>query len=92
MMKGRFRARGYSSGTDGNGRLHECDTFTCRHCQKIVDVPAFGRPEDVGGLCYTCMGCICPACVDRATCDPIDEKIKRAEAAYHARRSYAGAW
>lgn len=87
-MKGRFRSAGYSHYVDGEGRRHECDTFTCRHCQRMVRVPAFGKPEDVGGLCYTCMAPVCPACSDKATCDPFEEKIGRMQASYHALRSY----
>jgi hypothetical protein len=87
-MKGRFRSQGYSRYIDEHGKLHECDTYTCRHCQRLVDVPAFAKPEDVGGLCSRCWAPVCPSCVNRGGCDPIDEKIKREEASYHARRSY----
>lgn len=87
-MKGRFRSQGYSRTIDGHGKLHECDTFTCRHCQRLVDVPVFAKPEDVGGLCSTCWAPVCPACVASGVCDPFEEKMKRIEASYHARRSY----
>lgn len=84
----RFRSAGYSHYVDGTGRVHEHDTFTCRHCQKLVKVPAFAKPEDVGGLCYVCMAPVCPQCTDKGQCDPFEEKLKREEASYHARRSY----
>lgn len=87
-MKGRFRSKGYSVYIDELGQTHETDTFTCRHCQKLVSVPAMAKPEDVGGLCYRCYAPICPSCVEKGGCDPIDEKIRREEASYHARKSY----
>ena len=87
-MRGRFRSKGYSLLLDENGKPTEHDTFTCRHCQRLVKVAPFQKPEDVGGLCYCCYAPICPACTDRGGCDPIDEKIKRQQAAYEARRSY----
>ncbi|MCW2309746.1 hypothetical protein M2319_004105 [Rhodobium gokarnense] len=74
--------------TTNDGRQEETDTFTCAHCNKIVPVRPFQRPEDIGGRCGGCGGLICPDCVSRGTCDPIEEKLARAEAAYHARRSY----
>ena len=85
-MQGRFRARGYLRSVDADGSTHENDTFTCRHCQRVVDVPHMGKPEDVGGLCTICMGAICPRCVAKGACDPFEEKLKRMEASYQARR------
>lgn len=78
---------GYAVLTDGEGVI-EFDTLSCAHCQRIAHLKAKQRPEDVGGLCYGCMKPICPKCVDTGVCDPIEEKLKREEASYHARRSY----
>lgn len=64
------------------------DTFTCGHCGGMVVVGEKERAEDIGGLCKLCMRLICAACVDRGLCDPFERKLERAEAAYHARRSY----
>lgn len=62
-------------------------TFTCAHCNTIHVVPVHCRPEDLGGLCKICMGLTCPKCTGNA-CDPFEEKLKRMEASYEARRSY----
>ena len=76
--------------TDPYGPTVEHDTFTCGHCNKIKIVKPKERPEDIGGLCKVCMKLICGDCVSTGTCDPLEEKLKREEASYHARRSYAG--
>jgi hypothetical protein len=67
--------------------LVEADTFSCRHCQRIVHVRPKERPEDIGGLCGMCHGLICPQCLGQG-CDEIERKLERWEASYHARRSY----
>lgn len=66
----------------------EFDTFSCRHCNRVIHVKAGARAEDLGGLCKICMGLICSACVDLGTCDPLEAKLARAEARYEALRSY----
>jgi hypothetical protein len=68
--------------------MTETDTFTCGHCNSIVAVQPKQRPEDIGGLCKQCMKLICACCVTRGNCDPLEEKLKRAEAREHALRSY----
>lgn len=77
---------GYAVITDPNGRT-EIDTFTCKHCNRIKHVMPKQRPEDIGGICYGCMGMVCERCVGKG-CDTIEKKLERAEASYHARRSY----
>ncbi|MGH7185913.1 MAG: hypothetical protein ACREIB_06515 [Pseudomonadota bacterium] len=54
----------------------ERDTFTCKHCQRIVHVKPMGRPEDVGGLCKQCMGLVCPRCVAKASCTPWEKQME----------------
>jgi hypothetical protein len=78
---------GLSFIVDADGKAQEGETFTCFHCQRLTMVPHKARPEDVGGLCYVCYRHICPNCVGKP-CDPFEEKLKRMEASYHARRSY----
>ena len=78
---------GYAVLTDPDKGVVERDTVTCKHCQKLTHVKPKQRPEDLGGLCFVCMGLICSNCVGKP-CDPMEEKLKRAEASYHARRSY----
>lgn len=88
LKPSRAKARGLLFSTDRDGRVHEDgETFTCGHCNSVTMVPPMARPEDIGGLCYGCMRAICSRCVDGG-CDPIEEKLQRIEASYHARRSY----
>lgn len=44
--------------------VEEVDTFTCAHlpCQRIVDVPAKAKPEDMGSMCKICMKMVCKYC------------------------------
>jgi hypothetical protein len=67
---------------------NEFDTMSCGHCNRIVHVGARKRPEDIGGLCKQCMRCICPQCVDRGNCDPLERQLERMEAREEALRSY----
>lgn len=64
------------------------DTFTCGHCNAVVAVPVKQQAADIGGLCKQCMKLICPGCVTRGHCDPLEEKLRRAEARHEALRSY----
>lgn len=84
-----MKGLGYTFTTDGNGNTQEGESFTCFHCQKIVIIPPKSRPEDMGGLCYLCYRLVCPNCVGK-DCDPFEEKRKRLEASYLARKSYEG--
>jgi hypothetical protein len=70
------------------GNDKECDTFSCKHCCRVVFIKPFCDPADMGGLCRSCHGLICEDCVKLGNCDPYEEKLKRWEASYHARRSY----
>jgi len=81
------RPCGYSIITDPEAGVKESDTFTCQHCQKVIFVKPFCDPADMGGRCTCCDGLICPNCVGKG-CDPVEEKLKRAEARYDALRSY----
>lgn len=74
--------------TDADGREHVTDTFSCGHCSRIVMVKPKQDPADLGGLCKRCVKLICPQCAGFGDCDPIEEKLKRWEASYLARRSY----
>lgn len=80
------RPGGYAVIT-GPDATRECDTYSCRHCNAVTHVKAGARPEDIGGLCKTCMGLICPKCLGEP-CVPLLKRIEQEEAAYHARRSY----
>lgn len=70
-----LRAGGYGVVIDPDaGQPDEHDTFTCKHCSKVVIVRARQRPEDIGGLCRHCYGIICPDCVGK-DCTPFIAKI-----------------
>jgi hypothetical protein len=69
----------------------EADTVTCGHCNGVYVVGVKEKAEDIGGLCKLCMRLTCARCTARGVCDPFERKLERAEASYHARRSYAEA-
>lgn len=79
---------GYSIILDPNakGPLEE-DTFTCRHCSRVVFVKSMCDPADMGGRCTCCDSLICPGCVGKG-CDHIEKKLERWEKQGAARRSY----
>lgn len=81
---------GYAYSFDVGGIRQEADSFTCFHCNKIVIVKPKCDPYDLGGMCRLCEKMICQICVKIGKCDPLEEKLIRMEAAYHARRSYGG--
>ena len=83
-----LRAGGHLVGSDPEGIVDEADTFTCRHCQKIVVVRPKQRPEDIGGLCRICMGLVCPGCAGGG-CQPFERRIEAAEARGRLRRDLA---
>lgn len=81
------RALGYATFLDRNGRVVENETFTCRHCQRIVVIPHKADPSQMGGHCSCCDALTCPDCAQKP-CDHFEKKIERHEASYHALRSY----
>lgn len=70
---------GYLIGHCEDGRIAECDTFTCAHCQRVTFVKPKQKPEDVGGLCKICMGLICPQCTGQG-CVPFERTLEAQEA------------
>lgn len=78
---------GYATFTTDGVITKERDTFTCFHCNRIVHVKPKCDPADLGALCKVCMRLVCPRCSDKG-CIPFEKKLERAEARYHARRSY----
>ena len=88
-MRGKLRQQaGYLIGVDpGMSAPIENDSFTCRHCGKVVWVKPF---QSDFGTCPVCDGLVCPACAAACRgergCDPWEEKLRRAEASYNFRR------
>lgn len=72
------RQRGFVQVSGPTG-VEEYETFTCGHCGQIKKVPPKASPDELGGLCKVCMSMICPACVGKNRCDPLEEKLKRQE-------------
>lgn len=83
-----FRPGGYAFSFDVGGIRQEADTFSCAHCNRVVIVKPKCDPNDLGGMCRLCDKMICAACVDLGKCDPVEKKLEREEARYHALRSY----
>ena len=67
---------GYLLATDREtGKVTESETFTCKHCNRVVFVNTRQHPEDAGGLCYSCSGLICKHCVGKG-CEPLERKLE----------------
>lgn len=74
------RHLGYSISQGPDGQVDEHDTFTCGHCQVIVEVARRARPEDMGGLCKICMKLVCVRCNAQGTCTPWEKQMEKMEA------------
>lgn len=74
-----LRPGGYSTLITPDGPTVEADTFTCAHCNKVVEVPPRADVNFIS-MCRCCMKPICnsPRCNNFA-CDPIEKKLDRAE-------------
>lgn len=81
------RSRGYSIITDPRfSRPTEVDTFTCLHCQQVVDKPPYKSATDVGAWCHCCNGPICGTewCLRRG-CIPVERWLERQESRRYIR-------
>lgn len=76
----------------GPGFYRETQSFTCQHCNRIVEVKPFCSPSDVefGGQCKGCMGLICLPCYDKAECKPIEKWCEEQERKGRFRRELGG--
>jgi hypothetical protein len=66
---------GYAVISDHHG-IREWDTFTCCHCQRVVQVMTRCDPSDLGGFCRMCMKNICGPCADLGSCTPFEKKLE----------------
>jgi hypothetical protein len=80
--------RGLSRADMRNEGIMEIDSFTCHHCNRIVHVLPRCDPANLGGHCKRCDKLICPSCYGKGDCTPWEKAMEKAEASYHARRSY----
>ncbi len=81
-------SQGYVTIVDPAVGTVEVDTFTCGHCQRIVQVPPRADAADLGGLCKICDTLVCPACNEKGVCDPYEEKMRRVERAADFAREF----
>lgn len=82
-----LKAQGYAAVSSPTGKTVEMHTRTCGHCMRVDHIKPKMDPAEMGGLCFVCMRLVCQGCVGKG-CDVIEKKLERAEASYHARRSY----
>jgi hypothetical protein len=73
------QVRGYGIIVDpdppcGRATTHEFDLVLCGHCEAIVEI----KPGLAVHRCTCCDRLICSSCVGKG-CDPIEEKLRRAE-------------
>jgi hypothetical protein len=65
----------------------ETRTFTCVHCNAIVEVPHKAPPDKCGGFCGRCFAPICTTCAMKGRCTPFERRIEQAEARDRSLRS-----
>lgn len=86
---------GYAVIYDPEAPLWERDTFTCKHCNRVVFVPLKSdlqseqgekklvvsprRGFEEHGYCLKCDDLICQGCAKRDRCDPFERKLERLE-------------
>jgi len=73
-------ARGVTIITDPIAGVQEVDTFTCCHCQQIVDKPPRVAATDgrIGAWCTCCDAAMCLDCVGKG-CTPIQRWLDQQE-------------
>lgn len=67
--------------------IHEIDTFSCVHCNRVVHVKAKANPDEFGSMCRNCMKMVCPVCAN-GPCVPFMKKLELMEKRDIALRSY----
>jgi hypothetical protein len=80
------RPQGYAVWDDPDRGKTERDTFTCRHCNKVVFVKPKEDPSSLGGFCRMCAGHVCARCAG-GSCTPFEKKLEMIEARDRFRRS-----
>jgi hypothetical protein len=67
--------------------LVERDTYTCKHCNRVIHVKPLAPMDDFGSMCRNCMKMVCPTCAD-GPCVPFEKKLEQMEKREIALRSY----
>ena len=82
---------GYQIIVDPDTGTHENDTFTCGHCQYIVDLRPFqAKTSGANGWCFSCTKALCPRCADRLEihgCEIWERQMEEIESRDRLRRS-----
>lgn len=69
---------GYSVLVEPGKAAEERDTFTCIHCNTIVEVTPKMSPAEMGGFCRLCMKPVCKNCADKG-CTPFEKRLEAME-------------
>lgn len=64
---------------DGKGRDVESDTFSCRHCNRVVKVPPGADPASLGRWCSSCDGLLCAGCSSHLGCAHVERRMDMIE-------------
>ena len=90
---------GYQIIVDPDTGTHELDTFTCGHCQYIVDLHPLQHGKTIGlnsanGWCFSCDMPLCPNCANRLElygCEIWEKQMEEIEARDRLYRAALGA-
>jgi len=75
------RQGGYSMivNAGDTGQTVERDTYTCRHCNRIVAVRPMCDPMELGRRCGACDGLLCRRCSGLDGCTHIEVRLEAIE-------------
>ncbi len=73
------KPQGYAEVILDGKTVRENDTFTCCHCNSIVNVKPFQPPAEMGGFCCRCMLPVCGPCHDYGLCVPFEKALEAHE-------------
>jgi hypothetical protein len=71
------KLRSFTEETHADGKVTYIPSFTCAHCNTIVEVKS--KDQDMG-FCQMCFYPVCLVCGAKDTCDPFEKKLERIEA------------
>ncbi len=80
MASGRNRTQGAILICDPDSGNSQIRTFTCIHCNRVVQVAHGASPDKCGGFCFRCDAPTCLPCAKQGTCTPFEKKIDQMEA------------
>lgn len=91
MTRGKLQG-GYLRIENHNDRdkAFEADTYTCKHCNRIVIVKPMCDPADLGRRCGGCDGLLCKRCSALDGCSHIEKRLAVMESRAAALASILG--